>query len=65
MVLFGDLSSVAVLGSRREVTLMVSPDRYLESDEDAYRLTERFDVVCHNLGDNSNAGAIVGLVGTS
>ena len=59
MVLFGDLASAAALGSRREMTLMISPDRYLEMDQDAYRLTESFDVVCHNLGDNTNAGAIV------
>ena len=65
MVLFGDLASAAALGSRREMTLMISPDRYLEMDQDAYRLTERFDVVCHNLGDNTNAGAIVALTGTA
>ena len=65
MILFGDLSSAAALGSRRELTLMVSDQKYLEFDELAYRCTERFDCVTHNLGDGTNAGAIVALQGTA
>jgi HK97 family phage major capsid protein len=62
---FGDLSLAVALGSRRGVTVGISDHRYLEFDQTAMRGTERFDVICANLGDNNNAGAIVGLTATS
>ena len=65
MVLFGDLSSAAAVGSRREVTLMTSTHRYIDLDQTAWRVMSRWDCVVHNLGDKSIAGAVVGLVGTA
>jgi HK97 family phage major capsid protein len=65
MALFGDLASASALGSSRDITLKTSDQKYLESDELAYRVTERFDIVSTNLGDNSAAGALVALVGTA
>ena len=65
MVVFADLSSAAALGSRRDITMMVSDQKYLEADQLAYRITERFDICVHNASDNTNAGAAVGLQGTA
>jgi HK97 family phage major capsid protein len=65
VIAFGDLSLAVALGSRAGVTIRNSSDRYLDSDQTIVRGTERFDVVCANLGDNTNAGAIVGLTATS
>ena len=63
MMVFGDMSSAAAVASRRGLTMAVSRSKYLENDQTACRVTERFDLVCHNLGDSVNAGALVGLVG--
>jgi HK97 family phage major capsid protein len=65
MLLFGDLALASTLGERRGVTVARSTERYLELDQVAWRGTERVDIVNHDLGDNSNAGPIVGLVGTT
>jgi HK97 family phage major capsid protein len=65
MVLFGDLSSAAALGSARPMTFAVSTHRFLEFDSLAWRMTERFSSVIHNLGDNSAPGAVVALQGTA
>jgi HK97 family phage major capsid protein len=65
IMLFGDLSLAVVLGRRRAVSVSTSDHRYFENDQLGLRGTERFDVVCGNLGDNSNPGAVVGLVGTA
>jgi HK97 family phage major capsid protein len=65
VIAFGDLSLAVALGSRRGVTVGISDHRYLEFDQTAMRGTERFDVVCANLGDNTNPGPIVGLTATA
>jgi HK97 family phage major capsid protein len=65
VIAFGDLRQAVVLGSRRGVTVRNSGERFLESDQTAVRGTERFDVVAANLGDNTTAGPIVGLVATA
>jgi HK97 family phage major capsid protein len=65
MLLFGDMSKAVALGSRREIALATSLSRYLDTDQLAYRITERFDIIPHNMGDNATAGAIVGLQGTA
>lgn len=62
---FGDLSLAVALGSRRGVTVGISEHRYFENDQLGLRGTERFDVVCGNLGDNTNPGPIVGLTATA
>jgi HK97 family phage major capsid protein len=64
-VLFGDMSRAIALGSRREISLMSSSQRYLDTDQVAVRGLERLDVVVHSVGDATTAGAIVGLVGAA
>lgn len=63
MLLFGDLRLAATMGSRREITMKVSEDRYFELDQIGILGTERFDINIHDLGDNTTAGPIVALVG--
>jgi HK97 family phage major capsid protein len=63
MLCFGDLSLAATLGERRGVTVARSEGRYLDQDQIAWRGTERVDIVNHDLGDNTTAGPIVGLMG--
>lgn len=58
--LFGDLSKAAALGERRGVTIARSDHRYFENDQIGLRGTERFDINCHDLGDTSLSGPIVG-----
>jgi HK97 family phage major capsid protein len=65
VIAFGDLSLAVALGSRRGVNVSISDHRYLEFDQTAMQGTERFDVVCANLGDNTNPGPIVGLTATA
>ena len=65
MLLFGDLSKAAMLGNRRGFRVKVSEDRYLETDEIGIRGTTRSDINVHSLGDNTTAGPIVALIGSS
>lgn len=65
MLLFGDLRLAAMLGDRRTMAMVRSEDRYFDADQIAFKGLERIDVVCHSLGDNTTAGAMVGLVGTA
>ena len=61
LVYFGDLSLAATFGDRRGIRLKISDQRYFEYDQLAIQGTERFDIVVHDVGDTSNAGAIVML----
>lgn len=65
MLLFGDASLAVALGDRRTINLRSSDTRYIDSDQLAFLGTERIDIVAHDLGDNTTAGPIVGLVGTA
>jgi len=65
MMLFGDMRQASLLGSRREIRIKVDSSRYLEFDQIAILATERFHLVNHQMGDNSAAGAVIGLVGTT
>lgn len=62
MMAFGDMYLGGVLGQRRGITLARSADRYLDQDQIAVLGTERFHAVVHDLGDNTNAGALAALV---
>lgn len=62
MLAFGDLYLGAALGQRRGITIARSPHRYFDSDQIGILGTERFDAVTHDMGDNTNAGAIAALV---
>lgn len=63
MFLFGDLSKSSSLGDRRGIRVMLSEHRYFELDQVGVKGTERFDLVNHDVGDNTTAGPVVGLVG--
>ena len=65
MMLFGDLGMSCTLGERRGLTAAVSTDRYFEEDMIGVKLTARWGISCHDLGDGTNAGPIVGLEGTT
>jgi HK97 family phage major capsid protein len=64
-LVFGDMRSAVALGSMRELAFMTSAQRYLDTDQIAVRCTSRFDVVPHSLGDNTTAGPLVALTGTT
>ena len=65
MMAFGDMYLGAVLGERRGVTVTTSPDRFMREDQIAVLGTERFHTVIHDIGDNTNTGALAALVGGS
>jgi predicted phage gp36 major capsid-like protein len=65
MMLFGDLAKASAMGERRSVTIKRSDERYFDADQIGLLGTERVDIVNHDLGDTTNAGPIVGLVGTT
>lgn len=65
MLLFGDLSLAATLGDRREITVALSTDRYFVEDQVAIKATQRFDIAVHDLGDTSDAGPIVAMIGNT
>jgi HK97 family phage major capsid protein len=61
VALFGDLSAAVTVGRRRDLTVKMSDQRYLELDQVAVLGSQRFDINCHGLGDAVNAGPIVAL----
>lgn len=67
VALFGSLDKAAKLGDRRQTTLafsdsaVVGGESVFEKDQIAVRGTERIDIVVHDVGGTSAAGAIVGL----
>jgi HK97 family phage major capsid protein len=63
MVAFGDLSMAGTLGDRRKVTVNFTTERFADTDQIGVFGSERVDIVNHDLGDNTTAGPIVGLVG--
>ncbi len=65
MMLFGDLALASAMGERRMATIKRSDERYFEQDQIGILGTERVDIVNHDVGDATNAGPIVGLVGTT
>ena len=65
MILFGDMRKAVTFGSRRDTTLKVDGSRYLEFDQVAVMGTERYDINVHDLGDNTDAGPLVALIGSS
>lgn len=63
MLAFGDLRKTVAFGERRGVNIKVSTQRHIERDQIAMRATARFEIVAHNMGDATTAGAMVGLLG--
>jgi HK97 family phage major capsid protein len=65
MFLFGDLALAATLGDRGQITVSLSQDRYFVEDQIGIKATQRYDINVHDLGDTSDAGPIVALVGNT
>ena len=58
---FGALDLGATMGDRRPTEVAVSEDRFFENDQIGVRGTTRFDINCHDVGDSSDAGAMVAI----
>jgi HK97 family phage major capsid protein len=63
MLFFGSLSLAATMGERRGVTIKSSEHRYMDLDQIGIFGTERVDINVHDLGDNTNAGPLIALIG--
>lgn len=62
-ILFGDFSLSSTLGSRRGMTVKTLRERFIELDQVAFAATQRLDFVHHDVGDATNAGGCVALIG--
>lgn len=58
---FGSLDLSSTMGDRRPTEVATSTDFAFNQDQTAIRGTTRFDIVNHDCGDSSSAGAIVAL----
>jgi HK97 family phage major capsid protein len=56
---FGDLRLASTMGSRRDIRVRISDQRYMEYDQIGILGTQRFDINVHERGDASDPGAIV------
>jgi len=63
MLLFGDFRMGSLMGTRRDIQLMVLEERFSEYDQIGIRATERFDINVHGVGDASTVGPITALIG--
>ena len=63
MAIHGDLNMGVTFGDRRGFDVVIDSSRYMEYDQIAIKATERVDIVVHGVGDSSNAGPIVALIG--
>jgi HK97 family phage major capsid protein len=69
--LFGNFSQAASFGDRRQLTMAMSDHatvgsvNVFETDQMAVRVTERFDIVVHDVGTSSAAGPVVCLITAS
>lgn len=57
----GNLTLASTLGNRRGITVMTSEHRFMEDDTLAIRVTERYDIKVHDVGDTTVAGSMVML----
>ena len=64
MLLFGDMRRAVTLADRRQATIARADQaQTFAEDQVQFRVTERIDINVQELGDNTTAGPIVGLVG--
>lgn len=63
MMVAGNMRMGVALGERRDVTIRKLVQRFADTDQTGLRVTARIDIVPHDLGDNTTAGAITGLFG--
>jgi HK97 family phage major capsid protein len=59
--LFGAFGDAVVLGERRGVRIAISEHFKFDEDKIAVRGTTRYDINCHECGNVSTAGAVVGV----
>lgn len=59
--LFGSFSDASLIGDRMGVRIAQSSDYAFNTDRLAIRATSRYDIQNHDIGDGSNAGAVVAL----
>lgn len=60
-LLFGNLAMASSMGTRANLEIATSADRYFDTDETAFRAIERVAINNHDLGDGTDAGPIVAL----
>lgn len=58
---FGDLRQTVTMGTRRGITFLVSPHRYMEFRQIGILGSQRYDIVVHEVGGASVAGSIIQL----
>jgi len=63
MAFYGNFKQGVLMGERRGIMVKVLSERYAEYDQIGVIGTERIDINCHGVGDTSNAGPIVALIG--
>lgn len=63
MLLFGDFSLAGAMGDRRGFAVQTLKELYAANGQIGVLGWERFDIVNHDLGDTTNAGPVVALVG--
>ena len=59
--LFGNFGHSFILGDRGSLRMDMDHSVAFTSDRTALRATSRYDIVTHDMGDDSSAGAVVGL----
>ena len=63
MMIFGNLRMSTTLGSRRDITIKITDQRYIEFDQIGIQATERFCIVNHDIGGTTGVrGPVVGLL---
>ena len=65
MLAFGALDLSSTFGNRMEVMIRTSDHFLFDQDGIAIKMSERYDIVNHNVGDEVKAGPVVVLVGAS
>lgn len=65
MLFLGDFNRAIAAGERRGLTVEFLTELYAATDEVGVKVTERFGMSVHDLGDTTDAGPVVGLIGSS
>lgn len=65
VMLFGNMMDSTTIGIQGGTMTMETPHRYFEFRQIGFRTTTRFDINVHDIGDASNAGAVVALRGNT
>lgn len=63
MVLFGDLNAAVTMGERKGITIDVSRERYFLERQIAIMGWERIDINVHDIGNATDYGPLVALMG--